>query len=290
MRRPLSSGFALAVGLLLSAPLGMAADAKTVNDGYGDMVLAPAGAFKMGDNFDEGDQRERPVHVVELDAYYIGKLEVTNGEFARFRNDPTYDDPKYWPEGKVVPKEISSNWTTNQRGGGRPGNEGYAVMGVTWEQANAYCNWVSAKTGKKYRLPTEAEWEKAARGAEQKRYPWGNEIDPSYTTYGQKPIMPAGYFDGSKRGDLQTHSNASPYGVYDMSGALYEWCSDWYSRNYYSFSPRKNPQGPPSGAYRVLRGASEYMDQWDMRAASRSSGAPSNQGHKFIGIRLVRER
>jgi formylglycine-generating enzyme required for sulfatase activity len=280
----------MAVGALATAAAGPATDIKVVNDGYGDYVLVSAGVFRMGDNFDEGDQRERPVHSVELDAFYIGKFEVTNGEYGKFRQDTGYDDPKFWPDGKVVSKEISSNWTSNARGGGRAGNEDYAVMGVTWEQATAYCNWVSAKTGKKYRLPTEAEWEKAARGTEQRRYPWGSEIDPSYTSYAEKPIMPAGYYDGSKHGDQQTHSNASQYGAFDMAGSLFEWCSDWYSRNYYSFSAHKNPVGPPSGAYRVLRGGAQYLDRWDMRAAARSSGAPSNQGHKLIGFRGVRER
>ena len=264
-----------------AGPLSLAPTAavQTVNDGYGDYVLVPAGAFKMGDNFDEGDARERPVHTVELDAFYIGKFEVTNAEYGKFRADPGYDDPKLWPGGVVVSKEISSNWTTNRLGGGTAGNEGYAVMGVTWEQAVAYCNWVSARTGKKYRLPTEAEWEKAARGTGQRRYPWGNEIDPSVASYAERPMMPAG-----------AYRNASPYGAYDMAGALFEWCSDWYSRNYYSFSPRRNPPGPPAGANRVLRGGSQYLDRWDMRAAARSSGAPSNQGHKLIGFRAVRER
>ena len=93
-----------------------------------------------------------------------------------------------------------------------------------------------------------------------------------------------------KRGDLQTHSNASPYGAYDMAGSLFEWCSDWYSRNYYSFSPRKNPQGPQSGAYRVLRGAACYMEPWELRAANRSSGGSSNQRHNLIGFRCARNR
>src|ERR1039457_769810 len=141
----LSRGLFPAACLLLLAPPGPAADPRVVNDGYGDYVLVPAGPFKMGDNFEEGDQRERPVHTVELDAFYIGKFEVTNAEFGKFRQGPGYDDAKFWPSGKVVAKELSLNWTSNRRGGGRPGNEGYAVMGITWEQAVAYCNWVSAK-------------------------------------------------------------------------------------------------------------------------------------------------
>jgi formylglycine-generating enzyme required for sulfatase activity len=274
--------FAFSVTALLFA----AAPPQTVDDGYGDYVLVPAGPFRMGDNFNEGNSREWPVHTVELDAYYIGKYPVTNGEFAKFRNDPGYDDPKLWPGGQVVPKDQSTVWA---RTGSRPDRANYPVTAVTWDQAVAYCNWLSAKTGKQYRLPTEAEWEKAARGTDQRRYPWGNEIDPSYTSYKEKPLNFVGFYDGSKRSDLQTHSNASPYGVFDMEGGVFEWCSDWYSPNYYAFSPRKNPAGPSEGAYRVLRGASQYEEPWELRAANRSSGAPSNENHHLLGFRCVRK-
>ena len=97
---------------------------------------------------------------------------------------------------------------------------------MNWDGAVAYCNWVSGKTGKKYRLPTEAEWEKAARGTDQRRYPWGNSIDHSYANYvGSAPFdtgMKVGLYDGSKRGELQTHSGASPYGILDMAGNVME--------------------------------------------------------------------
>jgi formylglycine-generating enzyme required for sulfatase activity len=257
----------------------------TVNDGYGDYVYVPAGAFKMGDNFNEGDARERPVHLVELDAYYVGKYPVTNGEYRKFRDDPGYDDPKFWPGGQVVSKDQSA---AQARSVNAPGKENYPVAAVTWDQAVAYCNWLSAKTGKEYRLPTEAEWEKAARGTDQRRYPWGNDLDPSYASYKEKPLTFAGFYDGSKRGGFQTHSNASPYGAFDMEGGVFEWCSDWYSPNYYAFSPKKNPAGPSEGAYRVLRGASQYEEPWELRAANRSSGAPSNQNHHLLGFRCVR--
>ena len=140
----------------------------------------PAGAFKMGDNFGDGDPRERPVHMVELDAFYIAKYEMTNGEWRKFRDDPGYDDAKFWPGGWVVPKNQVPYWNdARNHGGGTPNSDEYPVLGVNWDSATAYCNWLSAKTGKKYRLPTEAEWEKAARGTDQRRYPWGNEIDRS---------------------------------------------------------------------------------------------------------------
>jgi formylglycine-generating enzyme required for sulfatase activity len=267
---------------------------KVVNDGYGDYLLVPAGSFKMGDNFGDGESRERPVHVVDLDAYYIGKFEITNGEWRKFRDDAGYDDPKYWPSGRVVPKTQVPYWTqANNHGGGTPDSDNYPVLGVNWDSAVAYCNWLSAKTGKKYRLPTEAEWEKAARGTDQRRFPWGNTIDKSYANivgsqrYDTGQIV--GYYDGSKRGDVQTNSGASPYGAQDMAGNVMEWCHDWYSRNYYNVSPKKNPQGPASGAYRVVRGGTFFMEPQDQRTYLRSAAWPSVQSHRMLGFRAVRE-
>jgi formylglycine-generating enzyme required for sulfatase activity len=267
---------------------------KVVNDGYGELVFVPAGPFRMGDNFGEGEARERPVHVVDLDAFYIGRVEVTNGEWRRFRDDAGYDDPKFWPGGRPVPGDQIPYWTQPQNhGGGTPDSDGYPVIGVNWDAAVAYCNWLSAKTGKRYRLPTEAEWEKAARGTDGRRYPWGNTIDRTYANYtgAQKydTVQPAGHFDGSRRGEMQTRSNASPYGALDMAGNLMEWCSDWYDRDYYSVSPRKNPAGPANGAYRVVRGGSFFVEPIDLRSAARSGAWPSLQAHRMIGFRVARE-
>jgi len=264
------------------------------NDGYGDLVFVPAGSFKMGDNFGDGESRERPVHTVDVDAFYIGKFEVTNGDWKKFRDDPGYDDPKFWPRGYVVPKTQVPYWTqANNHGGGTPDSDNYPVIGVNWDSAAAYCNWISAKTGKKYRLPTEAEWEKAARGNDQRRFPWGNNIDRGYANYvGAQQfdtVRIVGFYDGSKRGDLQTHSNASPYGAFDMAGNVMEWCSDWYSRGYYASSPKKNPQGPPNGAYKVLRGGTFFIDAFDLRSYARSAAWPSFQAHRMIGFRVARE-
>lgn len=276
--------------LLLLAAVG---GPSTADDGYGELVLVPAGAFKMGDNFGDGESRERPVHTVELDAFYIGKFEVTNAQWRKFRDDAGYDEKKFWPEGRVMPKDQIPYWSdAKNHGGATPGSDNYPAQGVNYDGAVAYCNWLSAKTGKTYRLPTEAEWEKAARGTDQRRYPWGNAIDRSYANYvGSKPYDTGGvvgFYDGSKHGDVQTHNGASPYGAMDMAGNVMEWCADWYGRDYYAVSPKKNPKGPESGAYRVMRGGTFFEDGFDLRSYARTAAWPSVQGHRMIGFRVAR--
>ena len=291
MRRLLLLGPLVPLAILMSAPAG---PPQTVNDGYGDFLYVPAGSFKMGDNAGDGQPRERPVHVVDLDAYYIAKHEMTNGEWRKFRDDPGYDDPKFWPGGRIVPKNQVPYWTqANNHGGGTPNSDEYPLLGVNWDSATAYCAWLSAKTGKKYRLPTEAEWEKAARGTDQRKYPWGNTFDPAYlNSVGSQQFdtgRPVGFYDGSKRGDFQTRNGASPYGAMDMAGNVMEWCSDWYSRDYYTVSPKKNPKGPETGAYRVTRGGSFFMEAFDQRTSARGAAWQSFQGHRMIGFRAARE-
>jgi formylglycine-generating enzyme required for sulfatase activity len=266
----------------------------SVNDGHGDYVYVPAGPFPMGDDVGDGLPRERPAHVVQLDAFYIGKFEVTNREWTRFRDDPGYDDPRFWPSGHIVPRDQIPYWTQeNNHGGGTSGSEDYPALGVSWDAATAYCAWLSARTGKQYRLPTEAEWEKAARGSDHRRYPWGQAIDRAHANFvgaqAFDTVQPVGYYDGSLRGALSTRSNASPYGAFDMAGNVMEWCQDWYARDYYGSSPRENPRGPETGAYRVVRGGSFFVEAFDLRTSARSAAWPSLQAHRMIGFRAVRE-
>jgi formylglycine-generating enzyme required for sulfatase activity len=282
--------FVAAIALMPGSPAGP----PSANDGYGDFVYVAAGAFRMGDNFGEGDARERPVHTVDVSAFYIGRHEVTNGQFRRFRDDPEYGNTRFWPDGRPVPKDQVPYWSdARNHGGGTSGSDDYPVLGVNWDSAVAYCRWVSVKTGKTYRLPTEAEWEKAARGTDQRRFPWGNEIDHSYANFVGASAFDTGqlvgFYDGTKRGPFQTHSNASPYGAFDMAGNVMEWCQDWYARDYYGASPRKDPKGPATGAYRVLRGGTFFMESFDLRSASRTAAWPSFQGHRMIGFRAARE-
>ncbi len=269
-----------AAALLL---MGAADTSTVINDGFGDLVYVPDGPFKMGDNFGEGMSRERPVHVVDVSAFYIGKYEVTNGQWRKFREDPGDDNPEFWPGGRVVPKTQIPYWTdAKNHGGGTPDTDNYPVIGVNWDSAVAYCRWVSSKTGKNYRLPTEAEWEKAARGTDQRRFPWGNHIDRAQANY-----------QGEKAYDtvsaIGSHSGASAYGAYDMAGSVMEWCVDWYARDYYSVSPKKDPKGPETGTYRVVRGGSFFTEPIEIRSAARSAAWPSVQSHRMLGFRLARD-
>ena len=257
---------------------------SVVNDGHGDYVFVPQGAFKMGSDSREALARERPAHVVELDAFYISKFEITNREWRRFRDDPGYNDPQFWPNGHVLPRDQIPYWMQpNNHGGGTPGSDDYPVIGVNWDSATAYCAWLSAKTGKRYRLPTEAEWEKAARGGDARRYPFGNSISRSQANY----VGAQTYDTVQKVG--QYPEGASPYGAMDMAGNALEWTQDWYDRDYYSASPRKNPRGPATGAYRVLRGGSFFVEEFELRTSARSSAWPSFQAYRMIGFRPVRE-
>ena len=269
---------------------------KIINDGYGDYVLVPAGVFQMGDHFDEGNSDEIPVHDVYLDAYYIGKFKITNSAYKAFIDDGGYNEQAYWEAGGWG--EFGSApqfWNSaKDRGGGLPGNEAYPVVGVSWFEAMAYCQWLSAKTGHTYRLPTEAEWEKAARGTDQRRYAWGDEIDAGYANFdhGQDRqdmhLTPVGYYDGSMREGLQTHDNASPYGAYDMIGNVSEWCVDWYDATYYARSPRRNPTGREAGDSRVLRSGGYVDSAYYQRASGRHKMGAHFKSYK-TGFRCVRE-
>jgi len=257
---------------------------RTVNDGYGDYVYVPAGTFMMGSDSKDALAREKPAHVVELDAFFISKFEVTNREWRKFRDDPGYDDPKFWPNGRVVPRDQVPYWTMpNNHGGGTPDSDDYPVIGVNWDSATAYCAWLSAKTGKRYRLPTEAEWEKAARGTDGRNYPSGHSIDRSQANF----VYAQTYDTVMKVGSLS--GGASPYGALDMAGNAMEWTADWYDSEYYSMSPRKSPKGPATGAYRVVRGGSFFGEVFELRTSARAMAWPSFQAYRMIGFRPMRE-
>ena len=219
-----------------------------------DMVFVPAGEFQMGcDAATVGimgcPASETPLHEVYLDAYLIDKYEVTNAEYrACIASGKCHDLGEYgqddtWSEGEDREAYYhDARWSD------------FPVLGVTYNEARTYCEAV----GK--RIPTEAEWEKAARGStDTRRFPWGNEW--FNCTLANLRVGPGEYCTPGGSDAVGDHpTGASPYGVMDMSGNALEWVSDYYSRDYYSVSPRNNPKGPASGEGRVLRGSSYYTD------------------------------
>ena len=221
------------------------------------MVFIPSGSFEMGDHFGEWEANERPVHKVILDGFYMDVREVTVGQFTAFLADSGYN----W----------GGSW--NSVAEYSPGDE-YPMVSVDWNDATAYAKW----SGK--RLPTEAEWEYAARGGLiGKRYPWGNEIDKTKAhydswNYGNGTTKAVGSFE------------ANGYGLNDMAGNVWEWCADWYDKGYYQNSPAQNPPGPGSGASRVLRGGGWYGKTCLLRVADRGSYDPDNRGN-LLGFRCV---
>ncbi len=211
----------------------------------GDMILIPAGEFIMGTDSEGANGDQKPAHQVYLDAFYIDKHEVTNARFEAFIVDGGYQNRKLWTVAGwnfIQKNQIKAPLHHGQNSVSMAPD--HPVVGVSWYEANAYATWA----GK--RLPTEAEWEKAAKGTDGRIYPWGNEMDFSRLNYfsHHEKILGVGSFP----------SGASPYGVLDMAGSVWEWCADWYGESYYSQSPQKNPTGPNKDKYRVLRGGA-----WD---------------------------
>jgi len=222
------------------------------------MVLVPAGEFTMGS--DEGDDDEQPVHRVVLDSFYLDTFEVTNGRFAKFvaaiQSEPPWGFADQ--ETPVVDAERPVRW-------------------VTWLEATGYCLWA----GK--RLPTEAEWEKAARGPEGRVYPWGN--DPptaAQAVFGLKE----GAETVSPVGD-HPHGR-SPYGAQDLAGNLYEWVTDWYDDAFYAAPPTRNPRGPVAGTTKVQRGGSYINSPYRLRAAFRTKADPTEHD-PHVGFRCAQD-
>jgi formylglycine-generating enzyme required for sulfatase activity len=237
------------------------------------MVLVPAGEFLMGS--DNGDVDEGPQRWVYLDAFEIDRHEVTNVQYRRFLLATGRDAPQGWPERYVdrLP-ERDPDW----QGTMYPEGEAlYPVVGVNWQDATEYCAWA----GK--RLPTEAEWEKAARGNDGRTYPWGDAWDPSNANVeaaGLGYTQPVGSYP----------AGASPYGALDMTGNAWEWVADLYDRQYYHNSPDRNPQGPASGTgERIQRGGAWDSPPDHARASYRN--ATHCFGPNFrAGFRCARSR
>jgi len=247
------------------------------------MVRIPEGWFLMGTEPGKGDDKgdgkdddnavpgqpgqdnERPVHRVWLDAFDLAACQVTNADYARFlaaegrhqgRRPPQHwDDPNFsHPEQPVV--------------------------APSWFDAVAYCAWLSALTHKRYRLPTEAEWERAARGgAEQKLYPWGDEPLESLANYAWR---------WKTAPECVARAEKNAYGLFDIGANVHEWCSDWFDADYYRVSPERNPQGPATGKRKSSRGGSWRHQTKVARCAARSSIPPEFQ-YADYGFRVARD-
>jgi len=242
------------------------------------LVYIPRGDFLMGStDTDQGsDFDEQPQHIVSLDAYWIDQTVVTNAMYVAFlnKNGNLTEDHTTWLDAAdedVLIYQVGDVWQSIR------GYENHPVVEVTWYGAQAYCKWVGR------RLPTEAEWEKAARGpstglGDARIYPWGDEIDCDKAQYAN--------CSGALLSANSKPAGASPYGVLGLSGNTWEWTADWYSDDYYALSPSENPKGPTEGETRVLRGASWEYDWKHLRAANRRHNGPAVSMHDY-GFRCV---
>lgn len=239
-------------------------------------VWVPKGCFQMGSPASEKDHQsdEGPVHKVCVDGFWMGRYEVTNAEYCRFK---------------------SGHDSKNYQGNSLNGDNQPAVY-VSWNDAKAYAEWLSRKSGRKFRLPTEAEWEYACRARTTTARFWGdgesgacayanvNDLTSkrvnnfSWANFscddGYAVTAPVGSFRGNA------------FGLYDMLGSVWEWCSDWYDDDYYKKSPVQNPQGPNFGSFRVFRGGSWGYGPRRVRSAFRDWGEPDNR-YDSLGFRLV---
>lgn len=284
------------VGIALANPIGAqpGGDSTPITvrtnpkDGA-EMVLVPAGEFIVGSTDDQIETAyqaamkvvkvphsdytdEGPQHKVFLDGYFIYKTPVTVAQYKKFCA----------ATGRGMPQSPDWGWKDDQ-----------PIVNVTWDDAKAYCNWAGVL------LPTEAQWEKAARGTDGRLYPWGNRWDDKRLQCSKnapsdaRRTAPVGSFP----------AGASPYGCLDMAGNVWQWCADWYDVDYYKTSPKRNPTGPDHGNYRVMRGGSWRYGgpiTFMFRTADRSRQAPDGgtsirdpeggglwKAHDEIGFRCV---
>ena len=223
------------------------------------MLRIPEGCFLMGS--EAGQDNERPVHRVWVDAFELAACQVTNADYSHFLKATKRRKPLHWDDPPFSHPQ-------------------QPVVAVSWLDAVAYCEWLSGETGDRYRLPTEAEWERAARGSlEGKLYPWGDAPPESLPDYAAR----------WKTGPEPVARYApSIFGLYNIADNVHEWCADWYSPGYYAVSPERNPQGPVEGSRRASRGGSWRHYIKVSRCAARSSIPPEFQ-YADYGFRVARE-
>ncbi len=250
------------------------------------MVFVKGGTFKMGST--TGLDNEKPIHEVKLGDFFIGKYEVTVNQFKRFVDATNYKTEAEINGGSFVyinnawKLKTGVNWRFDAQGNRRSANEySHPVIHVSWKDAKAFCNWLNKEVSLGYRLPTEAEWEYAARGGDQSK---------GFTYPGSSSLYNVAWFSENSDGGTKPIGQKSPneLGIYDMVGNVWEWCEDWYGKGYYVYSPKENPTGPLKGEQRILRGGA-----WD--GSSQYCGItirgrkPPTERYTNVGFRVVRK-
>jgi len=225
------------------------------------LVKIPGAWFLMGS--ESGQDCERPLHRVRVDSFLLAATQVTNAEYENFLRATGANPPPFWSD---------LNFSKPQQ----------PVTGVSWHEAARYCEWLTAQTARRFRLPTEAEWELAARGGlEQKQFPWGDEPPQSLPDYATR------WLNGPER---VARYAPNVFGLYDIGDNVHEWCSDWYDPNYYATSPDRNPQGPEhtpmKPARKSSRGGSWRHHVKVARCSARSSIPPRFQ-YADYGFRVA---
>jgi len=244
------------------------------------MVHVPAGGFLMGSQDEDAFINEAPEQRVYLDSFWLFQTEVTNSQFNAFVNETGYfttAEKKRWSwifRDNQWDKVEGAYWQAPQGPASDiAGFEQHPVVHVSWFDAAAYCEWAGG------RLPTEAEWEKAARGVDGARYPWGNSA----------PTCLLANFGACKSGSVRVGSHpegASPYGALDMAGNVWEWVSDWYDEDYYADAPAENPTGPSMSDFKGLRGGSWARYSGTLRTSYRGRAFPGDS-YNLFGFRCV---
>jgi formylglycine-generating enzyme required for sulfatase activity len=253
------------------------------------MVFVPEGEFLMGSEEGLAQDNEKPEHLVYLDAFWIYQHEVTNAQFALFieaTGHQTTVEERGWSfvfDGNASVREDGAYWGAPEGPGSSiAGREDHPVVHMSWSDAQAYCEWAGGQ------LPTEAEWEKAARSIDGRLYPWGNTqitgdkanfCDVNCRYDWAESLQDDGYEGTAPVGSFP--AGVSPYGALDMLGNVWEWVADWYDADYYSHSPYENPTGPASGEFRVKRGGSEGSVIWSLRVSSRFGLNPGAAGEDY---------
>ncbi len=255
--------------------LSLLAKAQAPSEVTYEWVPVPGGEFEMGAEGGVAEADEAPKHKVTLDTFLIGKYEVTNKQYHMFVK----------ATGHRVPQNCCEQRYTLWKGNAPfEGTEEFPIFNIDWDDATAFCKWVGG------RLPTEAEWEKAAKGTDGRLYPWGND-SPMSGNRANFSFEPVSVWEGpaSMAKKDQYEHGKSPYGAYEMAGNVWEWVSDWYDEAYYKTSPAKNPQGPANGKTKVIRGGSWRNNADTLRTTNRNGKHAPTERRVYIGARCAKD-